>query len=66
MLMNGVEEPKKVTTEDGVETTIDDWSFSYKYVEKPNMADGTIIKISNLNSEVVDLFADDSFSKRPL
>lgn len=52
---------KKVTTEDGVETTIDDWSFSYKYVEKPNMADGTIIKISNLNSEVVDLFADDSF-----
>ena len=41
---------KKVTTEDGVETTIDDWSFSYKYVEKPNMADGTIIKISNLNS----------------
>ena len=52
---------KKVTTEDGIETTIDDWSFSYKFVEKSNENEGTIIKISNLNSEVVDLFADDGF-----
>ena len=30
-------------------------------MEKSNENEGTIIKISNLNSEVVDLFADDSF-----
>lgn len=52
---------KKVTTEDQIETTIDDWSFSYTFVDTPNGNDGTIIKISNLNSEVLDLFTDDSF-----
>lgn len=52
---------KKIKTEDGIEATIDDWSFSYQYVSEANEFDGTIIKISRLNNEVVDLFADDSF-----
>ena len=52
---------KKIKTEDGIEATIDDWSFSYQYVSETNEFDGTIIKISKLNNEVADLFADDSF-----
>ena len=52
---------KKITTEDGVDATIDDWSFSYESVDKSNKNDGTIIRISNLNTEVIDLFADNVF-----
>ena len=52
---------KKITTDNGIEATIDDWSFSYDFVDCHNVNDGTIIKISNLNSEVVDLFTDNSF-----
>lgn len=52
---------KKIKTEDGKDTTIDDWSFSYEFVNNSNENDGTIIRISNLNSEVADLFGDDIF-----
>ena len=51
----------KITISDDKETTIDDWSFSYSLLNHSNDNDGTIIRISRLNSEVVDLFGDDGF-----
>lgn len=55
---------KKVRTiqdVDGTESTIDDWSFTYEELSRREDVDGTKIVITNLNSEVRDLFADDSF-----
>ena len=52
---------KIIKTEIGVERTIDDWGFLYSSVQEPMKNDGTLIKISNLNREVLDLFTDNNF-----
>lgn len=52
---------KKVVTEDGIETDIDDWNFSYQMLTDNMGFDGTIITISDLNIEVRDLFSNDTF-----
>ena len=46
----------------GVETLIDDWNFNYQTIDNSSLGyKGTIIKVSNLNNEVKDLFSDNSF-----
>lgn len=53
---------KKVTADDGNELEIDDWNFNYQSIDNEKLdTDGTIIKVSNLNHEVTDLFCDDTF-----
>jgi len=52
---------KKMTAEDGVEDIVDDWNFSYNYVDASMGYNGTNIKITNLNTEVLDLFISDDF-----
>lgn len=55
---------KKVRTiknEDGTSDIIDDWSFTYIEIPNTGKADGTSISITNLNSEVGNLFADEGF-----
>jgi len=53
---------KKVTADDGNELEIDDWNFNYQSIDNKKLdTDGTIIKVSNLNHEVTDLFCDDTF-----
>jgi hypothetical protein len=62
-----VEQWKNKTTEitlnDGNKSMVDDWNFSFENVtDTYNLADnGTYIKVSNLFTEVADLFADESF-----
>lgn len=51
----------KMTTEDGVEAIVDDWNFSYEYVSESIGYSGTSIRITNLNTEVLDLFVSDNF-----
>lgn len=55
---------KKVRTiknEDGSSDIIDDWSFTYIEIPNTGTEDGTSIRISNLNPEVRNLFADEGF-----
>lgn len=52
---------RMITTDDGQEKIIDDWSFSYQIINSPLGFKGTIIRVTNLNNEVKDLFSDDSF-----
>lgn len=54
---------KVVTLDDGTLSTIDDWSFNYQQIDNDGILnnDGTYIKVTNLNSEVKDLFSDTRF-----
>jgi len=52
---------RRVTNEDGTSDIIDDWSFSYLEIPNTDAVDGTSISISNLNSEVSNLFDDEGF-----
>lgn len=53
---------KTVIDDDGVKTSIDDWNFNYQIISGNSLGHtGTIIKVSNLNNEVKDLFSDNNF-----
>ena len=53
---------RTILTEEGNIDIIDDWSFNYQIMHEEKLSsDGTIISITNLNNEVRDLFADNSF-----
>lgn len=53
---------KDVIIDGGVQTSIDDWNFNYQVVDNSSLGyKGTIIRVSNLNNEVKDLFSDSSF-----
>lgn len=52
---------RKITNEDGTTDIIDDWSFSYLEIPNTDAVDGTSISITNLNSEVSNLFDDEGF-----
>lgn len=53
---------KTVLVEGNIETTIDDWNFNYTIIENQSLGfKGTIIRVSDLNNEVKDLFSDNSF-----
>ena len=53
---------RTVIVDGGVETMIDDWNFNYQTIDNSSLGyKGTIIKVSNLNNEVKDLFSDNSF-----
>ncbi len=53
-----------VIIDGNVETIIDDWSFNYQIIDNNSLGyKGTIIRVSNLNSEVKDLFSDNVFLK---
>lgn len=55
---------KRIIIEDGTEMFIDDWDFNYQLIDNlPLGYKGTFIRVSNLNSEVKDLFSDNSFLK---
>jgi hypothetical protein len=52
------------TKEDGTNTTVDDWSFSYDHINDSNKnlnAFGTYISVTNLNSDVSSVFNDNEF-----
>ncbi|MFJ1435313.1 ATP-binding protein [Capnocytophaga canimorsus] len=54
----------KIVTQSGVDTTIEDWDFSYKNVsnEESNLEDkGTFVKVTSLHNEVAELFDDNEF-----
>ena len=53
-----------VIIDGNIETIIDDWSFNYQIIDNNSLGyKGTIIRVSNLNSEVKDLFSDNDFLK---
>ena len=53
---------RTVIVDGSVETMIDDWNFNYQTIDNSSLGyKGTIIKVSNLNNEVKDLFSDNSF-----
>lgn len=52
---------KSVRTDENDECTIDDWDFNYERIEKSLGYKGTIIRVSDLNNEVKDLFTDNNF-----
>ena len=53
---------RTVIIDGNVETTIDDWNFNYTIINDYSLGyKGTIIRVSNLNNEVKDLFSDSSF-----
>ena len=53
---------KTVIVDGNVETSIDDWNFNYQIIDNNSLGyKGTIIRVSNLNNEVKDLFSDSSF-----
>lgn len=53
---------RTVIVDGSVETMIDDWNFNYQTIDNNSLGyKGTIIKVSNLNNEVKDLFSDNSF-----
>lgn len=56
---------KRIVRIDGdEETSIDDWNFNYQLIENKTLGyKGTIITVSDLNTEVKDLFSDSSFLK---
>lgn len=53
----------EITLNDGNQSIVDDWNFSYENVtDNSNLSsNGTYIKVFNLFPEVADLFADESF-----
>jgi hypothetical protein len=53
----------EITLNDGNKSVVDDWNFSFENVNNCSNLEnnGTYIKVSNLFSEVADLFADESF-----
>lgn len=53
---------KTVIVDDGITATIDDWNFNYKVIKNNSLGyKGTVIRVSNLNNEVKDLFVDSNF-----
>lgn len=53
---------KTLTDNDDNKITIDDWNFNYQIIENNSLGyHGTVIRVSNLNNEVKDLFADNNF-----
>ena len=53
---------RTVIVDGNVETSIDDWNFNYQIIDNSSLGyKGTIIRVSNLNNEVKDLFSDSSF-----
>jgi hypothetical protein len=53
---------KTVIVDGNVETSIDDWNFNYQIIDNNSLGyKGTVIRVSNLNNEVKDLFSDSSF-----
>lgn len=53
---------KTVTDNENNQITIDDWNFNYQIIDNnPLGYKGTVIRVSNLNNEVKDLFADNYF-----
>ncbi|WP_404812364.1 ATP-binding protein [Capnocytophaga canimorsus] len=54
----------KIITQNGDETTIEDWDFSYENVtiENSNLENkGTYVKVTSLHNEVAELFEDNEF-----
>ena len=53
---------RQVVVNGNQNTTIDDWSFNYEIINEDSQGyKGTYIHVTELNNEVKDLFADDSF-----
>ena len=53
---------RQVVIDGNQNTTIDDWSFNYEIINGESQGyQGTYIRVTELNNEVKDLFADDSF-----
>lgn len=52
---------KTVRINNDDETIIDDWDFNYQVIDNSLGYKGTIIRVSNLNNEVKDLFTDNNF-----
>ena len=47
---------------EGIESSIDDWNFNYQVIDNSSLGyKGTVIRVSNLNNEVKDLFVDNNF-----
>lgn len=54
----------KTVTQNNVEIEVEDWDFRYVNITEENRSlseNGTYVKVSNLHSEVADLFEDEEF-----